>query len=59
MAKRQLNALGEINAYCVHSNHPDRIKKLKDALELAASIDEMKCVDAAAKKAKAKSRRCP
>jgi hypothetical protein len=53
MAQRQLNAVGEVNACCVHANHPDRIKKLTSILELAASIDEMKSVDAAVKKTKA------
>ena len=53
MAQRQLNSLGEVNAYCVYANHPDRIKKLKGIMELAASIDEMKSVDVAVKKTKA------
>ena len=53
MPRRMLNSLGEINSYSVEANNPNRIKKLKATLELAASIDEVKRMDAAAQKEKA------
>ena len=56
MPRRMLNSLGEINSYSVEANNPNRIKKLKAALELAASIDEVKRMDAAAQKEKADSK---
>ena len=52
IAQRQLNNLGEINAYCTRTNDVGRLKKLKNVLELAATIGRVKERSATAKKAK-------
>jgi hypothetical protein len=52
LAKRKLDALGYIKAHSGIQNDPERIKRLKDTAELAASIAEVKRADAAEKKAK-------
>jgi len=41
MPKRKLNALGEVNAYSVLANDPDRIKRLKSVGTLASTIEKM------------------
>lgn len=42
MPKRKLNVLGEINAYSVLANDPDRIKRMKSVGELAMTVDKMR-----------------
>ena len=39
MARRVLNVLGEVNAYSLIANTPERIEKLRKVAQLAASID--------------------
>ena len=51
LAQRKLNNSGAITSHCGLQNQPERIKKLKDALELTASLAE---ISAGAKKEKAK-----
>jgi hypothetical protein len=51
LAQRKLNNSGAITSHCGLQNKPERIKKLKDALELTASLAE---ISARAKQEKAK-----
>ena len=53
MPKRVLNNIGEINAYCTVANAPERIKKLRAVLELAATVDAAKSMSAKANVEKA------
>ena len=41
MATRKLNNLGEINPKCNMLNHPDRLVKMKNMLQLGASIESL------------------
>ena len=54
MPERKLNVLGEINAYSVMANDPDRVARMKSHLQLAATINsykDLKATEAAAKHA--------
>ena len=51
LAQRKLNNSGAITSHCGLQNQPERIKKLKDALRLTASLAE---ISAGAKQEKAK-----
>ena len=42
MPERKLNVLGEINAYSVMANDPDRVARMKSHLQLAATINSYK-----------------
>ena len=52
LAKRKLDNVGDIKAYCGFQNNPERIKKLRAVGELAASISEIARADKAAATAK-------
>ena len=53
MPKRVLNNIGEINACCTVANAPERIKKLRAVLELAATVDAAESMSAKANVEKA------
>jgi hypothetical protein len=48
MAKRKLDALGNVKSHSGFANDPARLKKLQGQLDLAASVAEIKRQDAAA-----------
>lgn len=52
MPERKLNVLGEINAYSVMANDPERMARMKSHLELAATINSYKHQKAAEATAK-------
>ena len=41
MAKRKLDALGNVRAHCGMANDPKRIKRLEEQLDLASSLVEI------------------
>ena len=57
MAARRLNALGEINAHCVHANDPDRMERLAAVAHLGATMQKLKNDQAVDAEAAAQKRR--
>ena len=53
MARRVLNILGEVNAYSLIANTPERIEKLRKVAQLAASIEDIKASEREGKERKA------
>ena len=52
MPQRRLNTFAEVNSHCVVANDPDRLKRMRSALELGAAIDKHKAAIAAVAEAK-------
>ena len=52
LAKRKLDNIGDVKAYCGIQNDPERIRKLRAVGELAASISEIARAEKAATAAK-------
>ena len=50
MAQRKLNTCGEVSSQCAWLNSPARMEKIKQHLELAATLERMKMAKAAEKK---------